>query len=317
MNSIKRVSFACYAILFTWLFMVPIVVFGEVDGDIKKSFDIKPGGWLKLESDIGSIDVKTGQRNQVEVEVLFSLRSGNGDRLQELLDDFDIDFRQSGNDVIIQAEYQKDRWNLWNSDRNTLRVEFRVTVPSKYNLDLETAGGSIRVDDLEGEVHSATSGGSLNFGRITGLVSGKTSGGSITLSQCKGNVDVHTSGGSIRIGQVEGDVLAKTSGGGIHVDEVMGTIDAGTSGGSVSANISQQPDSDCQLRTSGGSITVHLKPSVRLNIDARTSGGRVVTDFPVTVQGELSKQSLVGQINGGGPELILRTSGGSISIRQM
>jgi hypothetical protein len=49
-------------------------------------------------------------------------------------------------------------------------------------------------------------------------------------------------------------------------------------------------------------------------VDAKTSGGKVVTEFPVIVQGELKKSVLVGKINGGGPELLLRTSGGNIKL---
>jgi len=56
---------------------------------------------------------------------------------------------------------------------------------------------------------------------------------------------------------------------------------------------------------------------VKLNLDAKTSGGRVHTDFPVTVRGEISRRMLKAELNGGGPELYLRTSGGSIHIREL
>jgi DUF4097 and DUF4098 domain-containing protein YvlB len=109
-------------------------------------------------------------------------------------------------------------------------------------------------------------------------------------------------------------VNAKTSGGNIRVKELMGPITANTSGGSVSAYISRQPESNCDLRTSGGKIEIYLVDDIAINVDAKTSGGKVVTDFPVTVQGELKKSVLVGKINGGGPELLLRTSGGNIKL---
>ena len=100
------------------------------------------------------------------------------------------------------------------------------------------------------------------------------------------------------------------------MNEVMGKIRADTSGGSVKAYISQQPKGDCQLKTSGGSITVYLAEDVAVNVDAGTSGGSIHTDFPVTIQGKISKRELKAQINGGGPELYLHTSGGSIYIKK-
>ena len=297
-------------------FLVLSLTYGYAGDDIKKSFNVSPGGNLILESDIGSIEVRSHGRNTVDVEVIFEPRHGGHRRVDEFLEDFDVDFRHDGKDVTVIAEYKRGRWNFWDSIGRYLRVRFYVTVPRKYNVDLKTAGGSISVDDLEGEVYSHTSGGSLEFGNIKGPVKGKTSGGSVDLRSCEGKAEVRTSGGSITIGKVSGDVYAHTSGGSINVEEVMGTIDATTSGGSVMANITRQPEHDCRLTTSGGGITVYLAQDIRVDLDAQTSGGRVRTDFPVTIRGVISKRSLRAKINGGGPELYLRTSGGSISIRE-
>jgi hypothetical protein len=82
-----------------------------------------------------------------------------------------------------------------------LQVEFRLMVPRQYNLDLNTSGGSIDVDDLIGEARVKTSGGSLALGRIEGPVDANTSGGSIALRQAKGNVLARTSGGGITVGE--------------------------------------------------------------------------------------------------------------------
>ena len=96
----------------------------------------------------------------------------------------------------------------------------------------------------------------------------------------------------------------------------MGAIRADTSGGSIKVFISQQPESDCKLTTSGGSITVYMESGIGVTVDAKTSGGRISTDFPVTIKGEIKHSALRAKINGGGPELYLRTSGGCIYIRE-
>jgi hypothetical protein len=123
---------------------------------------------------------------------------------------------------------------------------------------------------------------------------------------------VKTSGGSIRIGKVAGEVKAITSGGSIKVKEVKGTINAKTSGGSVTAYISEQPEGDCSLTTSGGSVSAHLAGNIKVYVDAKTSGGTAHSDF--SIDGEKSKRKIRGKINGGGPELYLRTSGGGVKI---
>ena len=292
-------------------------VFGQVDENIKKAFDVGPGGLLTIETDLGAIEVTTAGEDSVGVGITFRLKRGSRKRINDLLKDYDIDFRHRGNDVTVIVEHKKSRWNFWNSVAKHLDIKFLVTVPKKYNLDLKTAGGSISIADLEGEVRSSTSGGRLTFGRIKGSVFGRTSGGGVTLEGCEGNMNVKTSGGSMRIGKVTGDITAHTSGGNIDVDEVMGSINAKTSGGSITVRISQQPQDSCVLSTSGGSITAYLAQAIKVNLDARTSGGRVKTDFPVSaiIKGEINNHSLRGTINGGGPDLYLHTSGGNIYIK--
>lgn len=159
-----------------------------------------------------------------------------------------------------------------------MRVKFSITVPKDYNLNIRTAGGAIEIDDLNG------------------------------------NIDAHTSGGSIQIADVNGEVELHTSGGSITTGSVNGDLNAHTSGGSINATFAKQLTDDVKLDTSGGSITVRMIEDMKVDLDAKTSGGRVRTDF--NVNGRISKKSIRGEINGGGPRLKLHTSGGSISIKE-
>jgi DUF4097 and DUF4098 domain-containing protein YvlB len=303
--------------------------FAMADSDemIQKTFSVSPGGILTVDTDIGSIIVQSGASDQVAVEVLRKFRNGDDEDIAKV---FDVSFDQQGNNIEIIGEKRKK----WGFGWGGIKVQFTIKVPHNFNVDLRTAGGSISVGDLEGTVKSRTSGGSLTFGDIAGPVMGNTSGGSITLDKCQGNVDLRTSGGSIRIGDVIGDLdihtsggsididrvqgkaIAKTSGGSIQADEVSGQIDASTSGGSVEAYIAGQPSGDCQLTTSGGTVTVYLDANASVDLDAKSSGGKVDSDFKVMVQGEMRKNVLRGEINGGGPEVYLRTSAGSVYIRE-
>ena len=291
---------------------------GYITETWEKDFDVKPGGNLYVESDLGAIYIETNSDNKVKIQVTARIDTRSENKAKDILEDFNIDFEQKGDDVTVFAEYKRRRsWSLWGNSNRNLRIEYYISVPREYNIDLYTAGGSIEVDDLTGEVRVETSGGSLHFEGINGPVEGKTSGGSISLESCTGDVDVKTSGGSISIGEVKGDVEAHTSGGSIQVDEVYGLLNAKTSGGSITARIEGQPDEECRLSTSGGSITVYLERDINVDIDAKTSAGYVDTDFPVTVRGKIRKSSLRGKINDGGPELYLRTSAGNININEI
>lgn len=309
----------------------------DTEDKLTKTFEVKPGDKLIVEADRGSIEVKSAETERVDIEVTRKVGRGSRYRAEEVLKNHEITFTQEGDAVRVRGEFKKGWDRGWFSKGGNLQVRYQIHVPKQFNVDLKTAGGSVKVSDLTGQVKSQTAGGSLSFGQIEGPIFGRTSGGGIGVTGCKGDVDVKTSGGSIHLGDIEGNTsastsggsvsakklngkaLVKTSGGGIEVADVKGSIEAGTSGGSVKAAISEQPSGDCRLYTSGGGITVSLAEKVALDIDAKTSGGRVVTELPVTttVQGEQKRNHLRGKVNGGGPALDLQTSGGSIHLRKL
>jgi DUF4097 and DUF4098 domain-containing protein YvlB len=305
-------------------------VWAEDAGFIRKSFNVAPGGKLTIRADRGSIDVKTGAGDKVEIEVTREVGKGSN---EEVLERHHVTFSQDGNDVTVKAEMDHDgKLHLLQNMR--YKVHYDVTVPEKYNVALRTSGGSISIKDLEGEANAESSGGGLRFGQIKGQVYGRTSGGSIFVTGSTKNVDVQTSGGgihvgdtggnvmartsggSIKVGQSKGSVEAETSGGGIDVSGAAGPLRAHTSGGSIHATITQQPDGPCKLETAGGGIDLKLAEGLKVDLEAHTSGGSVSTDFPVTVQGEQKKNALHTKLNGGGPKLTMATSGGSIHIRK-
>ena len=163
--------------------------------------------------------------------------------------DFSLDIAQEGSDIRVNGAFHKVGNRCWRSAllrrprmcRNwqcleyatwLREVEYRVTVPEKFNADMETSGGPIFVSRMKGEVHAHTSGGSLHFDSIEGPILGNTSGGSITIEGGKGRAVLHTSGGPIRDPRCHG------------------RIDASTSGGGVTASLLGQPKEECRLYTS-------------------------------------------------------------------
>ncbi len=283
---------------------------------IERSFDVGTGDTLEVDASFGSIEITTSTANRVEVTVIREVRERYDDDTQQILAEHQVEISESSNGVIVRTKVDDDARDRWRDDyRGTpLNVKFEISVPRAYDVNLKTAGGSISVSDLDGEARAETSGGSLTFGNISGTAWGRTSGGSITIGDVGGSVDAETSGGSIHINRSAGEVRALTSGGGIVVNEVGGKIEASTSGGSVDVTLTEQPRGDCRLSTSGGSIEIQLAPGIALDLDASTIGGRVTSDF--SVDGTVKRGSIRGSINGGGPQLHLRASGGSIRIRE-
>lgn len=298
----------------------------STEGTIRKGFNVAEGGTLKLDADVGDIKIVSGGSG-VAVEIVRSARDAAELQRNE------ITFDQQGNDVIIHSRYeQAHRWfSNWN---NELRIRYNIRVPARYNVDLSTSGGDIDVSNLGGEAKVHTSGGDIKLASISGAVDAHTSGGDIHVDSTNGPTLLRTSGGDIEVGRANGRVDAKTSGGSIDIDyaastvsarssggsirikDALDAVDASTSGGSIHARISRQPRGDTRLTTSGGDVVVEVPANIGAWLDAHVSGGEIDSDVPVTVQGKRDDESLVGTIGGGGPNLVLRSSGGGIRIHR-
>ena len=306
----------------------------SIDSTIHKSFRVADGGTLTIESDLGEIRVNPGAGGTVNIDVIRRARTSSQSRANDVYRDFDLSFAQEGNNVRVTGRYDQP-FHWFNIFGNDLDVKFIVTVPARYNVQLSTAGGNIEVGDLNGDVRARTSGGELELGRIGGPVDAHTSGGNVKIAAARANVLLSTSGGDVSVGDAAstvnartsggdidirravGNLVAHTSGGSITIDEAHGSIDASTSGGSIRARLAQQPSGESTLKTSGGGITLTIAPSVAVDVDAHTSGGDIETDVPVTLLGKQSESTLNGKLNGGGPRVVLRTSGGDIRLRKM
>ena len=307
--------------------LIAVSAYGETD-TVRRSFNVGDGGTLRLDAGVGSIKVVVGGSG-VAFEVT---REGRGAGVERLRDHH-IEFRQEGNDVAVTSDLE-GVWKGW-SRGDYYRVQWNIRVPARYNVDLRTSGGSIELGDIGGTVEARTSGGSISAGRLGGPASLRTSGGSISVNGARANivayssggsigigdtagtVEARTSGGSISLARVGGEVTAKTSGGGITIEDAGGRVEASTSGGSIRARLSRQPAGESRLSTSGGSVVVELAGGVGVDLDARANGGGVSTDIPITVVGRQERNSLRGSVNGGGPRLVLRTSGGGIRVRSL
>jgi DUF4097 and DUF4098 domain-containing protein YvlB len=187
-----------------------------------------------------------------------------------------------------------------------------VTVPRSYRVEAKTSGGDVMLDAVAGPSRLRTSGGNVQARNVKGAFEGRTSGGEVRIESMEGSVNAHTSGGNMVLSDIKGDVDADTSGGDVRLVRISGKIHAGTSGGNVRCELSG-PNLGISATTSGGSVWLSMPKDITGTLDAHTSGGHIDSDFPISTT-RWSQQRLNGQINGGGNEIFVRTSGGSITL---
>ncbi len=130
------------------------------------------------------------------------------------------------------------------------------------------------------------------------------------------DLDVRTVNGEIEITGLAGDIRLRSTNGTISVFGSAGSVSAATTNGGIQVELDDVSGEGMEFETTNGGIRVDLPSSIRTSLRARTTNGSIETDFPVTVQGTFRRNRLEGDINGGGPQIELRTTNGSIRIRE-
>ena len=247
---------------------------------------IKEGGRLLLRADNGAVNISPTPGDKVKCIVILRAYTPDEAKARLLFDMFQLSARtmEAGGIYITSASPRQLRHG------GNFGVRFQVTVPPRFNLDVETQGGDITLEaPLEGEAKLTTAGGDVRTSDVTGAVRIETAGGSIELGKIGSDLVARTAGGSIHVADVKGDATLETSGGEIVTGEVAGALKAETAGGDV---VVGGATGQVQARTAGGQIQIG------------SAGGSVRAE---TAGGSIRLQSARGRV-------VAETAGGSIDL---
>ena len=278
---------------------------------IEKSFAVTPGGVLKIDSNVASAEIVTADTRDVEVR----LERNRNDRYQrendELLEQLQLEMVEANNVVRLVARVPDNR----KREMHSIPLAFRIVIPRKFNLDVQTLGSS-SVGDLDGTAKVSTAGGGLKLGNISASAIVKSAGGGITIGDVGADLDAASAGGSLKVGKVAGSVTANAAGGSVTIEEAGELVEVTAAGGSVKAVVSKPPRTDSEVSATGGSVDLRLPDGSAARVNAACIGGRIRSDFAIGSEGDSDSTRLKGEIGSGGPILALRATGGSINLRK-
>lgn len=259
---------------------------------------------LRLVADLGDVRILTQNLEQVSYKVRIEVDArepGAGDVLKR----YSLTARNTPAGVQLAGEVPAHDFpgRFW--------INFEVSVPRNYNLDVLTQAGNIETSDIDGRVTLVTYGGNITAGRIGGSESAgarpagasatpaarlETSGGHITVQDVRGDVRAITAGGHIFAGNVQGDAVLRTGGGHIRAGTIQGTAQLDTGGGNISV---QRAGANVSASTGGGQIEFGEAAG---SIRARTGGGGI----------RVSRVAGSTQLETGGGSIFLTRVGGPV-----
>jgi DUF4097 and DUF4098 domain-containing protein YvlB len=250
---------------------------------------VKEGARLVLRADNGGISIHPVPGDRMSCTVILRAYTPDEAYARRLFDKFQLSARsiEAGSVYLSSQSPERARHGA------NFRVQFRITVPQRYNLDVETQGGDIAVDaPLEGEARLTTAGGDVRSSDLAGPVRIETAGGSINLTHIGKDLVARTAGGSIRVDDVKGDAHLETSGGEIVTGMVAGTLRAETAGGDI---VVGGATGQVEAQTAGGQIQIGPTGG---SVRAETAGGSI-------------------RLQGARGRVVVETAGGSIDLLEV
>jgi len=302
----KSINLKTFEIILLSLFF-SLLLFSSVSAEeenvlFEKTFNVTAGEKLNVSVSSADIEVKTWNRDEVHILVM---GEGSVSKI------FDFNFAYNNGVVSIVSKKKSDT-NIWN---NIDDLEVKVMLPLSFDVELNTSGGDVEIEDLKGRMEIATSGGDIEIDNSEGSLTAKTSGGDIEVSRFNGDSILKTSGGDIEAKRIVGDVEAKTSGGDVELFVAEGKVEAVTSGGDVTLEYKGE-NMGIELKTSGGDIEVLLPSDFAADVLLKSSSNGIDNNFKATKITEITKSKFEGKYNDGGNKFIAKTLGGSITVNQ-
>lgn len=132
------------------------------------------------------------------------------------------------------------------------------------------------------------------------------------------NLEAETHNGGLRVRDVAGRMDLRAVNGGIALSGVGGSIRAETTNGSVSASLTGTTWAGeyLELETTNGSVTLEIPRGYNAQLETGTVNGGMNIDFPITVQGSISRR-ITSRLGTGGPRIRATTTNGGVRIREI
>jgi hypothetical protein len=233
-----------------------------------------------------------------------------------------------------------DRWNRNDRFECDVREE---SLPGISALDVDTGGnGGIRVRGVAGSTPRirfrivAHARSESEARRLMQAIDISTGGGRVRVNGPRTrdregwSVDVEvetprdlpltleTNNGGISIEEVSGRTRFSTTNGGVSLTDVAGDVRGSTVNGGVTVELDGRrwDGAGLDVETTNGGVRMRLPDGYNAELSAETTNGGLDIDFPVTIQGRISRinRRIVTTLGSGGPRLHVRTVNGGVSI---
>ena len=133
----------------------------------------------------------------------------------------------------------------------------------------------------------------------------------------KFDVNARSTNGRVEAVDCNGRIHLETTNGKIIADDISGSLRCSTTNGSITASLLKVIErEEMNFSSTNGSINLYFPEDINADIKARTTNGSINCDLNITEQYSHSKKKMDIVVNDGGTYIYVKTTNGSINIRE-
>ncbi len=131
------------------------------------------------------------------------------------------------------------------------------------------------------------------------------------------DLELQANNGGITVRAVNGNIRFDTTNGGVHLTDLAGDVRGVTRNGGVTVALSgsRWDGAGIDVQTANGGVNIMIPDNYNADLTTRTVNGGFQSDFPMTIQGELSpRHGISTTLGSGGPPVNVRTTNGGVRV---
>jgi DUF4097 and DUF4098 domain-containing protein YvlB len=254
----------------------------------QKTFQVSALARLNLSNIRGSVDIRLGANDQIEVTAVKHTESGDSGGTE-------IELSQAADGSVTVATHFHEGWWLWLVGSKPCRVDYIVRMPRNSTMRVRGVSNSALLDGLNGEFDIRTVSGDLTLQNLTGLLQVNSVSGKVSIKNLAGKLDLTT---------VSGDVNVRES--------KLTEIQAGTTNGGLDLQTALF-DGPYRFNSVSGDVTLRFPPETRCSARLNSVSGKIVTSLPVSTR-SFGRGEQVIDLQVGGVQVAARSVSGNLYL---
>lgn len=140
---------------------------------VTKSYNVSANDMLIIDNSYGNVDISTWDQNKVVIEVYIKTNGDDEEKVQQKLEDINIEFNQSSSGVSAKTHFTREDQSWWSSLFNSssnvnMEINYVIKAPERHSVDIENDYGGIYIDRLLGNAKISCDYGKIDIGELRG-----------------------------------------------------------------------------------------------------------------------------------------------------